>query len=600
MLRQHWFEEAEFRSEFFEYLTRTGRLEAELRTLQQTAPAGANASWDNFAGQNPAAANYVAQANLWRSHFEESAPVLAALETQYPADPGIGEAASAVHRSLAYFDPAKTDVAVRVEKNLAAANPVDTETLARIGDIYSDRGLFAQAAPYWERIPLVAPGESGGYLDAATIYWDYFDYDNALKLLAVGRQKLGNDDLYRYESGAIFEGKREYPQAIREYAKGALAGGVQSPAQQRLLALARRPKWRDAVSQETAAPAMAPDASMAAISLYASVLRAQNRKQYLAAFLETKLNAATTLEQASGIEDLPMVQSLDAVREHALEKQATLATDPVARLQLRYELVGLYEKRKDLAAAQTNVEALYKENPKILGVVRSTVDFYWRAKQYSQAIAVLLQAAKDAQPALSKQFSFEAARKSTDQKLYPQARGLLTQLLKDSPYDGQYLAAMADTYAQAGDQQGLKQFYLDQIAQFRTAPLLEDERKTRVAALRRGLIPALDRLNDRAGAVDQYIELINNFPEDEGLASEAALYAGRYQRQSQLVDFYTKTVAQSPRDYQLASWSSHASRPAWKIFPPQLTPITRPAAAVRPDPRVDLRLARAGNSRRGA
>ncbi len=44
------------------------------------------------------------------------------------------------------------------------------------------------------------------------------------------------------------------------------------------------------------------------------------------------------------------------------------------------------------------MEALYRENPKILGVVRSTVDFYWRMKMQPQAIAVLLQAAKDAYP----------------------------------------------------------------------------------------------------------------------------------------------------------------------------------------------------------
>ena len=590
LLRQHWFEEPDLRSEFFEYLTRTGELEAEVRALQQGAPSASNVSWDGFVRQNPAAGEYLAQANLWRSHFEDSAPVLAALATEYPADPDVGEAASAVHRSLAYFDPAKTDIAVRVETNLVAANPGNTETLARIGDIYADRELFRQAAPYWERIPQVAPGESGGYLEAATIYWDYFDYDNALRLLGEGRQKLNNDNLYRYESGAIFEAKREYPQAIREYAKGALSETAQFPAEQRLIALARRPKWRDEVSQQSAALAASSNASFAAVSLHARVLAAQNRKQDLAAFLESKVNTATTLEQASGIEDLSATHSLDEVREHALEKQATLASDPVARLQLRYELVGLYEKRKNLAAAQTNVETLYRENPKILGVVRSTVDFYWRAKLYSQAIAVLLQAAKDAQPALSRQFSFEVARKSTDQHLYPQARALLTQLLKDSPYDSDYLAALSDTYAQAGDQQGLKQFYLDQIARFRSAPLLEDERKTRVAALRRGLIPALDRLDDRAGAVDQYIELINGFPEDEGLAAEAALYAGRYKRQSQLVDFYNKTVVQSPRDYR---WPMVLARiqASLEDFPAAIDAYNK-ASTVRPD-RVDLRVSRA-------
>ncbi len=590
LMRQHWFEESEFRGEFFEYLTRTGKLDGELRILQQGAPVATNASWDAFVRQNPAAGEYLAEANLWRSHYEDSAPVLASLAAQYPADEEIGEAASAVHRSLAFFDLANTEIAVRVETNLVAANPGNTENLARVGDIYSDRGLFSQAASYWERIPRVAPGESGGYLEAATIYWDYFDFDNALRLLGEGRQKLNNNDLYRYESGAIFEGKRDYPQAIREYVQGALAEGAQSPAQQRLLSLARRPKMRDAVSQQTAALAAAPDATFTAVALHASVLEAQNRKPELAAFLESRLAAAATLEQASGIEDLAAAQSLDAVREHSIAKQAALSTDPVARLQLRYELVGLYEKRKDHAAAQTNVEALYKENPKILGVVRSTVDFYWRAKMYPQAIEVLSQAAKDAEPSLSKQFSFEAARKSTDRRLFPQARDLLTQLLRDSPYDSQYLAALADTYAQAVDQQGLKQFYVDQIARFRSAPLLEDERKTRIAGLRRGLIPALDRLNDPAGAVDQYIELINNFPEDEGLAAEAALYAGRNKRQAQLVDFYAKTVAQSPRDYR---WPMVLARidTSLEDFPAAIDAYAK-ATAVRPD-RVDLRLARA-------
>src|SRR6202030_691147 len=224
---------------------------------------------------------------------------------------------------------------------------------------------------------------------------------------------------------------------------------------------------------------------------------------------------------------------------------------------LRYALVHLYESRKDFVSAQRNIETLYRESPKILGVVRSTVDFFWRVKLYPQAIAVLLQAGKDAYPELGRQFAFEAARKSTEARQFQQARDLLAQLLKDSSYDSQYLAAVADTYAQAGDQRGLKQFYLDNIAVFRNAPLSGEERKARIAALRRGLIPALTQLNDSAGAVDQYIELINVYPEDEGLVNEAALYALRYQHQPQLVDFYSKTIQQSPRDYR---WSMVLAR----------------------------------------
>ncbi|HKV77206.1 MAG TPA: hypothetical protein VJP02_03660 [Candidatus Sulfotelmatobacter sp.] len=583
LLRQHCFEDAMLRNQFFEFLSRSGKLEAELSAIREAAPN--TASWE----KNPAAAHFLAYASLWRSHFEDSAPVLKSLAAQYPAEPEIAGVASSVYRSLAYFEPADTAVAVRIQDGLLQANPTDTQTMARIGDVYADREQFAQASPYWERIPQVSPGQSSGYLEAATIYWDYFDFDNALRLLGKGRTRLGDASLYAYEAGAIYESQRDYPKAIDEYVKGAL-GAPDSSAEQRLLQLARRPKFRDLVDQSTAKIAVPPSPATSAVNLRVKVLEAQNRKPEMESFLDSLAKGTTSIEQAEEIESLAGQKSLEMVRQHAIERQAALTTDPVTRLQLRYALIRLYEGRKDFASAQKNVEALYRENPKILGVVRSTVDYYWRMKMQSQAITVLLQTSKDAYPALGTRFTYEAARKSTEAKHFQQARDLLTGLLKDSPYNGEYLAAMADTYAQAGDDHGLEQFYLDKITMFRSAPLPGDTRKAQIAALRRGLIPALTRMNNYSGAVDQYIELINNFPEDDALVTEAALYALRYQRQQQLVGFYAKTVAQSPRDYR---WSMVLARTQANLedYTAAIETYGK-SIATRPD-RADLYTARA-------
>lgn len=584
LLRQHWFEDAALRNRFFEFLSSRGMLESELSSLHESAADAA--SWD----KNPAAADFLAYANLWRSHFEESAPVLKSLAAQYPAEAEIGNTASSVYRSLAYFEPADTAIAAKIEDNLLQASPGNTEIMARVGDIYADRDQFAQASPYWERIPQVTPGLPGGYLEAATIYWDYFDFDNALRLLNEGRDRLANANLYAYEAGAIYENQRDYAHAVDEYVKGALSSPGAS-AELRLLQLARRPTTRDLVDHATAKIATGPNAPMTDVYLRVKVLEAQNRKPEMETFLDSIANGTTSIEQAEEIESLAQQKSLEMVRQHALEKQAALTTDPVNRLQLRYALIRLYESRKDFSAAQKNVEMLYHENPRILGVVRSTVDFYWRMKMQPQAIAVLLQAAKDAYPDLAIQFTYEAARKSTDAKQFQQARDLLGGLLKDSPYNGEYLAAMADTYAQAGDDRGLEQFYLDKIALFRNAALPADVRKAQIATLRRGLIPALTRMNNYSSAIDQYIELINNFPEDDGLVTEAALYALRYQRQQQLTDFYSKTVAQSPRDYR---WSMVLARIQTDLenYPAAIDTYAK-SIAIRPD-RVDLYTARAG------
>jgi tetratricopeptide (TPR) repeat protein len=584
LLRQHWFEETNLRNEFFEFLSRTGKLDSELAAIRQSAPDAA--SWE----KNPAAADFIANANLWRSHYEDSAAPLKLLAAQYPADAELGHTASSIFRSLAYFDPADTAIAAKIEDNLLQASPTDTEAMARIGDIYADREQFALAAPYWERIPQVAPGQSAGYLEAATVYWDYFDFPNAIRLLNQGRANLADSDLYSYELGAIYESQRDYPRAIGEYVKGALSA-PESSAELRLLALARRPRFRDAVDQATTNIAPLPNPPMSAVNLRVKILETQNRKGEMESFLDSITNSTTSIERAEDIETLAQQKSLETVRQHALGKQAELTTDPVTRLELRYALIRLYESRKDFPAAQKNVEALYRENPKILGVIRSTVDFYWRMKLQQQAIDVLLQAAKDAYPALSTQFAYEAARKETEAKQFQQARDLLTRLLKDSPDNGEYLAAMADTYAQAGDDHGLEQFYNQQIAFFRTASLPADARKAQIATLRRGLIPALSRMNNYSGAVDQYIELINNFPEDDTLVTEAALYALRYQRQQQLVYFYAKTVAQSPRDYR---WSMVLARTQTNLenYPAAIDTYAK-SIAIRPD-RTDLYIARAG------
>lgn len=600
LIRQHWFEDGGLRSQYFEYLSSNHQLEQELSSLRQSAPATSAAGWPDFVKENPAAATELADAEIWRSHFEEGAPVLKGLADVYPAEQELDRTASSVFRSLAYFDPAKTAVAVHIEENLLAANPGNTETLGRIGDVYADRDLLQQAAPYWERIPKVAPGQPDGYLEAATIYWDYFDFSNALRLMDEGRKKLGNPTLFGYEEGAIYETQKDYTRAVREYADAAMGSDMppaeadwttgNPPALGRLLELARRPKLRDLANDTTEKLAVDSHYAMPAVNLRIRVLEAANEGPQLAAFLGAALDQAETIEQASHIELIAQQRSLEGVRQKALEKQAALATDPVTRIQLLYALVQFYESKKDFAAAQRNIEALYQANPKILGVVRSTVDFYWRVKLYAQAIAVLRQAAKDAYPQLSTQFTFEAARKCTEARDFPQARTLLDGLLKDSPYDSQYLAAMADTYSRAADAQGLTQFYLDKIALFRNGPLGADDRKSRIATLRRGLIPALTQLKDYPGAVDQFIELINNYPEDEALTTEAALYAQRYQREKQLLDFYSKTIQQSPRDYR---WSMALARMQGSLedYPAAIDAYGK-SIAIRPD-RTDLHIARA-------
>lgn len=567
LLRTYWYYDGSLRATFFQFLAGSQRLDTEVNEARAAAPG------------NTAAVQFVAEAEAWQSHFEQAAPGFDALAAQQPADAGVAGRAAALNRSLAAFDPQLTARAVAIEEKLNQYAPRDSATLTRIGEIYADRDLFGRARPHWDRIPGIEPGKPGGYLEAATVFWDYFLYDDALRLLEDGRRKLGDPALYAYEAGAIYENKRDYARAIAEYMKGAES---QSSARVRLIQLSRRPGERALVEKLTTERASGPDPNPAAVALRTAVLEAQNRRDDLRQFLLDVTGRTTSLELLETIRGTAGRTGLGEVEERSLERQIALAADPVERMQLRLALMRFYEGRRDLQRARDAVEALYRQNPEILGVVRATVDFYWRNKMERQAIDVLLRAAPAANVPLKKQFTLEAARKATETGDTQQARQLLDTLLKVEPFQPEYLAATADTYARQGDDRGLRDFYTRKIGDIKDESL-----KT---TLRRALIPVLTRQKDYAAAVDQYIEIIKAYPEDEGVTREAASYASSHAVADRLRGYFQKAVADSPRDYR---WPMVLARldTFFEDIPAAITAYAQ-AIAIRPD-RVDLHIARA-------
>ncbi len=582
LLRKYWFYSNDLRDRFFERLSATRRLESELAAIKTAAPA------------NPATQQFLAEASAWQSHFEEAAPIMQAIAADFPADADHSSRAASVFRSLATYDAPgdlrNTRIATGIERGLTRAAPRDSAALTRLGEIYADRELYSRAKPSWDRIAQIRPGEPGGYLEAATIFWDYFRYDDALRLLGDGRKKLSDPALYAYEAGAIYENQRDYQRAIAEYAKGALATSENSQARARLIQLARRPRDRDAIEQLISQQASGSNASINAVSLRIDLLSVENRRKDLEQFLLGLADQAGSLELVAYIEQAAVRDSFDQVQEHCIRREIALLTDPVERMHERLALARFYEGHHAIASAKQKIADLYIENPTILGVVRASVDFYWRNKDTKAAIDVLVAAATVAQPGYRKQFTFEAARKSTDAGDYGRARMLLAGLLKEDPFNAEYLAATGDAYAREGNDAGLRDFYTAKMKEIGAAPLSAPDRMEKVAGLRRGLIPVLTRFKDYTGAVDQYIEIINRYADDESLAREAALYAASHGRAQQLTAYYAKTEKDSPKDYR---WPMTLARieTALEDFPNAIAEYRR-ATEVRPD-RLDLYMARA-------
>jgi tetratricopeptide (TPR) repeat protein len=655
LLRKHWWEDESLRNRFFVYLSRTGKLQAEMAQLNTLAGATANV----------AATRELAEADIWTSHFEQAAPLMSAVADLYPADAGVGDSAVSLFRSLAYLDAssASTARAVALEQQMLDADPANANRLATLGDLYAEATStggedIATAGPYWRRIPAIHAGTPAGYLTAATIFWDYFQFDDAMAQLKAARTRFHEPALFGYEAGAIEENRHDMQAAIAEYAAvaahppgdaafmaslhAAVGAYLRPPsdaadselwsttqslfnaaaARSRLIQLATRPATSALVDKATA-QAVAASPTPVALTLRADVLLVQHRQAELAPLLEQALARAKTADEAAAIGDLARTHSLNPVNgdaqlrevsvnlsgpervernyapsgsyalasvyEHALEKQIELSGDPVEKIELNYTLSASLEGRRDTAGAAKIIDRVYRENPRILGVVRATTDFYARNSQPPKAIATLLEASKVATPELARNFTLEAAQKANDANDTQQARALAEGLLKATPYDATVLGIIATSYARANDDAGLKEFYVAQLAAVKTATLTAEERRQDTALLRRGLIPALTRMKDYQGAVDQYIALLSAYPEDSSTAQEAALYGLRYSRQTQLLDFLRTTVKQSPRDSRFAILLAQVET-TFEDLPAAVAAYTQ-AIAIRKD-RADLYSAR--------
>jgi hypothetical protein len=547
LLWEHWTESPLLRGELFELLSTSGRLDVELDALRQQDPEIDTNDWTALSARNPATERFFMDLSLWQSHYEAAAGAAEALAAAYPANRDLGEQTSSLYRSLAYFHPEDTDKAVVIEKRLLDFDPGNLDTLARIGDIYADRERFSEAVPFFLRMADAHPGDADGYLQSATVFWDYFDFPSALAQLRRGRERLAQPTLFGYQIGAIEESRGNVDAAIHEYASSAASDTPSAESRDRLLTLARRSDRRSAVEDATAGLLRGNAPSTAAIQLRASVLLAQHRKEDLDRELKQAVAQTASFDVLDALTESARTNALPEVEEAALRRQIALTSDPVRNLQLRYQLVDFYGLHKPQSAA-AEVEAIYRENGKILGVVRATVDYDWAHDRKPQAVAALLESANASYPDLKDQFQLEAARKLTELADYPKSRALLEALLARKPLDAASEASLAENYARAGDQTGLAAFYKARLGVARQASLDPVEKQQRVAQLRRGMIGAATQLANFNDATDQYIELINSYPDDAALAQEAALFAVAHGERDRLIGFYQKTIADSPRD----------------------------------------------------
>ena len=125
-----------------------------------------------------------------------------------------------------------------------------------------------------------------------------------------------------------------------------------------------------------------------------SLLSAASSSSCSARFSSQSRSAArtTSLEVLGKVEETARVDGLPKAQQAAIEKEIVLMTDPVEKLRLRLALARFEEGQGQALQGAAVIDAVYRENPAILGVVRAAVDYHWRNKNSKRTVDILEEA----------------------------------------------------------------------------------------------------------------------------------------------------------------------------------------------------------------
>lgn len=506
---------------------------------------------ESLTPSNTVEKRFAGDVQVWRSHFEEAVPYYRELSAQYQSDRQLNIELADLLRSLGAYDPRNYEASAALREHLALIQPSDSSLWTTAGETFADIEGYDRAKTYWQNILKIDPRNSDRYLEVATILWDYYLFDDALSVLEQSRKIEDNSQLFAYEAGAIQESRRRYDLAVAEYSKSLLQES--DSARRRLIQLYERPKLTELVratlEQRLKENPQEPDWWLGVIGFYSELKERDRARDLITRAITTMKPEHYTKAAPTLMTDARNLGFTD-LEEQMLQLQVTRAGTELDRIQLTLDLARFYEAQEQQDRAETAYRKLYTSMPRSVGIINELLSYYWRAQRYDKAFAVYNEVIPVANAAYKKQFLLESARRHLARKDYAPALAAARELNAGDPMNSDYFQLIAEAYAGQQDFAALSGHYKQGLERIRTSNLPEDQKKTQIASMRRGIIAADLILKDYSSGLDQYIEILNRDAENTSLLTEVSDFALKHDVFERLTDYYTKTAAASPKDHR--------------------------------------------------
>ncbi|MEP7343483.1 MAG: tetratricopeptide repeat protein [Acidobacteriota bacterium] len=540
LLAEGYFESQPMRQQYLQHLAANNKL----REYAQTARGRANAIYKLFR----------ADASVWLANFEEAVDAYRELNRLYPNTPEFAGRLVSLTRSFGQKDQASLEECAKLQLARANSSPASNDYRTQAGEVFAELGDYKRAAAEWERLLELGAGDEETWLETATIYWDYFQYDDALRVLKSLRRQKQDDTLYAFQIAAIYETQHKTREALTEYVKElhvhsrdylaakrrlkTLYAREGMPQQLRLALNAQLARTRDADERDGIVLGYAflmnelehwPDA--------APLLRQHVARSNWPAFLNNAQELFSDHKDTAG-------------ELAALRRLAVVAKTERQRISYQLQLAdhAASKGQKDAAAALLN--QLLAKHPTNYGVLTEAADFYWRIGKREQAMRVLANAAQRSKGKYRYIFARKLAARQTESGQLAAAEVTLKKLYDVDPANLDVFNALAKLYVRQSKVDSLRERYRETIRAVKQTETDHLALRQTIAQLREQVIESFTQLRDYKSAIEQHIEIINRNPDDSEKVNVAVEYAKRYGGADVMIEYYTKTSQQAFKDYR--------------------------------------------------
>lgn len=548
---EYYFESPEIRREFLRDLAEKNDLRAFLQQAQ--------------AKNSLIYALFRADASAHLSDFENAALAYRKLNNLYPNTPDFSSRLISFTRSFGQKNVMNLAESANLVKSEAEHLLHRADLRIKSGEIFAELGDYKTAREEWAKLILTGKGDKSNYLQTATLYWDYFQYDDARQIIETARKKFADDSIYAFETGVIFEAQNKEKQAFIEYMKALESSDYRQKenARKRLTNLFNRAWQRQEKENtekfsflekldsafETAASSKNESFSGLGFTEFLLKIKETEKAEKILNRVVSQIIEPKILESAL---EICRTESFENGERIVLKKLSETTKSPRSKISYALRLAENFETANEREAAKTVLAKLVREFPTNYGVLMETSDIYDRLGFAGEGLQILRKALPKSVGAYKASLSQKLAGQLIKREKLAAADQILSRLHIENPANIELFRVLAQVCVRRKDAEKLRAVFAETLTALKRTNTEKRESDEQIAQLRVSLIEAFTRLGDHKSAVEQHIEIINRDPDDEELTDGAIRYVKRYGGAETLLNYYQKLSLEAFKDHR---WS---------------------------------------------